>query len=183
MISVVDDFLSKEEFWDLQYYCDSNLFQIVSFPGKSFSALATPQHMYDKLKIEGHEIILTFIRSAYKGFDEDIRIHADNIIDGHKTSMASVLYINNEYGVTPNGTAFWSHMTYGKDLPVNCTEEEFNDVILKDSNDRSKWVFNDYISSRPNRLLTYDANYFHSKFPAEITEGIRKVLVTFYKKI
>jgi hypothetical protein len=35
------------------------------------------------LKLEGYEMILTFIRSAYEGFDE-INIHADGLINGQK---------------------------------------------------------------------------------------------------
>jgi hypothetical protein len=139
--------------------------------------------VYNYLNIDGYEVILSFVRSAYKGFDDDLRIHADNIIQGSKTSIATVLYINDEDGVTPNGTAFWEHYIYGRSLPIDCTDEEFNNVIEVDANNRSAWIFKDYISSRPNRMLTYDANYFHSKHPAEITEGIRKVLVTFYTKI
>ena len=183
MISVVDNFLPEEEFKALQEYCDNNLFEIVSFPGKSFSVLAPPESLYKRLEIDGYEVILSFIRNAYKGFDNDLRIHADNIIQGSKTSIATVLYINNEDGVTPNGTAFWEHYIYGRSLPLDCTEDEFNNIIEVDANNRSAWLKKDYISSRPNRMLTYDANYFHSKYPEEITEGIRKVLVTFYTKI
>lgn len=183
MISVVDDFLFEDEFKDLQNYCDENLFQIVEFPGKSFSALATPSSLYDNLKIYGHEIVLSFIRSAYKGFDSNAWIHADNIVNGRRIDIASVLYINDEDDTLENGTAFWDHYIYGKKLPEDCSEDEFNNVLLRDADNSTAWVKRDYISSRPNRLLTYDANYFHSKYPAEITEGIRKVLVTFYTKI
>ena len=183
MISVVDNFLPEDEFKSLQEYCDNNLFEIVNFPGKSFSVLTPPSSVYNYLNIDGYEVILSFVRSAYKGFDDDLRIHADNIVQGKKIDVASVLYINDEDGVTPNGTAFWEHYIYGRSLPIDCTDEEFNNVIEVDANNRSAWIFKDYISSRPNRMLTYDANYFHSKHPAEITEGIRKVLVTFYTKI
>ena len=183
MISVVDNFLFEDEFKSLQEYCNDNSFEIVSFPNMSFSVLAPPESMYKNLEIDGYEIILSFIRNAYNGFDNELRVHADNIIQGSKTSIATILYINEEEGVTPNGTAFWEHYIYGRSLPLDCTEEEFNNVIEVDSNNRSAWILKDYISSRPNRMLTYDANYFHSKFPSEITEGVRKVLVTFYKKI
>ena len=72
MISVVDNFLPEEEFKALQEYCDNNLFEIVSFPGKSFSVLAPPESLYKRLEIDGYEVILSFIRNAYKGFDNDI---------------------------------------------------------------------------------------------------------------
>jgi hypothetical protein len=181
MISVQDDFLFSEEFKELQDYCNNNPFQVVEFSGKSFSVLATPSNLYDDLKIYGHEIVLSFIRSAYRGFDSNMWIHADNIVNGKRIDIASVLYIDDE--PIENGTAFWDHYIYGKKLPEDCSEDDFNNVLLRDADNKTAWVKRDYISSRPNRLLTYDANYFHSKYPAEITEGIRKVLVTFYTKI
>jgi hypothetical protein len=36
-------------------------------------------------------MILTFIRSAYEGFDEEINIHADGLINGQKVDKAAVL--------------------------------------------------------------------------------------------
>ena len=181
MISVVDNFLPEEEFKALQEYCNNNLFQIVYYPEKSFSVLSTPTDLYKHLHMDGYEIVLSFVRSAYKGFDTTLWIHADNIIEGNKIDVASVLYVNDE--ILENGTAFWDHYIYGKKLPKDCSNADFDNILLKDADNRSAWVKRDYISSRPNRMLTYDANYFHSKYPEEITEGIRKVLVTFYTKI
>lgn len=183
MISVVDNFLPEEEFKALQEYCDNNLFEIVSFPEKSFSALSTPNDMYKYLHMDGYEIVLSFVRSAYKGFDTSLWIHADNIVQGNKIDVASVLYINDDEDVTENGTAFWKHYVYGNKLSKDCSDADFDNILLKDADNRTSWLKKDYISSRPNRMLTYDANYFHSKYPEEITEGIRKVLVTFYTKI
>lgn len=134
------------------------------------------------LQVEGHEMILSFIRKAYKGFDNEIRIHADNIISGSKTSLAAVLYINDPDGVTPNGTSFWKHTDYGYQLPENISNEEFDRLITEDSNNLSKWSKTDFISAIPNRLLLYNSNYFHSKYPAEIEAGERIVAVAFYKK-
>lgn len=183
MISVVDNFLPEEEFKALQEYCDNNLFEIVSFPGKSFSVLVPPESIYNYLHMDGYEIVLSFVRSAYKGFDTNLWVHADNIIEGKRIDIASVFYINDDDDVTENGTAFWKHYVYGRTLPKDCTNSDFDKMLLDDADNRSAWLKKDYISSRPNRMLTYDANYFHSKYPEEITEGIRKVLVTFYTKI
>jgi len=182
MIKIEDNFIPIHNFNKLQEYCDNNLFEIISYPDKQFSVLKTPEHIIDYLRIDNYEATLSFIRSAYKGFDNELRIHSDNIINGYKTEIATILYVNDEVGVTNNGTAFWRHHKFGDVLPKDCSEEEFNDIISNDSNDISKWKLTDYISSKPNRLLTYDANYFHSKFPNEIEEGIRKVVVTFYRK-
>jgi hypothetical protein len=51
---------------------------------KKFSVITTPNAFLPFLKLEGYEMILTFIRSAYEGFDEEINIHADGLINGQK---------------------------------------------------------------------------------------------------
>lgn len=184
MIYVEDNFLDYKVFKDLQEYCESNTFGLVKAGDKSFSVLETPSNVLDILKrnIGGHEISLSFIRRAYKGFDNDMRIHCDGIIANQKTSYASVLYINQDEGVTPNGTAFYSHVEHGDYLDKDSSEDEFNRLILEDSNDDSKWEMTSMVKSKQNRLLTYDANYFHAKFPKEIESGERVVLVCFYTK-
>ena len=182
MIKVIDNYLPKEIFDELELYTLVKDFSIVDGGNKLFSALETPEYMYEYLKQDGYDIVFSFIRSAYKGFDEELRVHADNIVNGHRVVMASVLYINETKGVTKNGTAFYTHSLYGHELPTNCSEEEYNEIILLDANSKSMWKKTDYISSKPNRLLLYDANYFHSKYPSKITQGVRKVLVTFYIK-
>ena len=182
MIKVVDNYLPKEVFDKLEYHTISSYFQIVDGGNKFFSALETPVYMYEYLQQDGYDIVFSFIRSAYKGFDDELRVHADNIINGHRVAIASVLYINDAKGVTKNGTAFYTHKHYGHELPSDCSEEEYNEIILLDANEKSMWTKTDYISSKQNRLLVYDANYFHSKYPNKITKGVRKVLVTFYIK-
>lgn len=182
MIFIQDNFLKPELFTELQSYCNDNEFQIVKAGDKEFSVLDVPENIKEELEVEGHEIILTFIRNAYSDFDNTLRIHADSIINGQKPNLACVLYINDPEGVTANGTAFWKHEKYGYEAPDNISNEEFDRLLLEDSNDSSKWAQQDYIASRPNRLLLYKSNYYHSKMPATISEGKRVVLVSFYKK-
>lgn len=182
MINVTDNFLSKILFYLLEKYCKKE-FKIIQVGEKKFSVLDTPPEIIPYLQIPNHKIILTFIRNAYSEFDTDWRIHADNIIQGEKTSLASVLYINNLQDVTENGTAFWKHNKYGLSLPKDITNKDFDRLLLDDSNDLSKWKQTDFISNVPNRFLTYDSNYFHSKFPNKIEKGVRIVLVTFYKQL
>ena len=58
--------------------------------------------------------------------------------------------------------------------------EEFNRMLIEDANDKSKWKLKSIIGYKPNRLLSYPCNYFHSKYPNKFKEP-RKVLVIFYK--
>lgn len=179
-MQITDNFLPEGLFQELSDYCQQKEFQLVNVGEKEFLVLPTPPIIIDYLQREGHEIILTFIRKAHRSFDTDFRIHADGIINNEKTHLASVLYISESQ--TLNGTAFWKHHKHGKSLPANVTEQEFNRLLTEDSNDLSKWKSIGFVQNVPNRLLTYNANHFHSKSPNVITEGERIVLVTFYSK-
>lgn len=182
MIFIRDNFLSPETFKALQEYC-KNQFFVQKAGEKSFLVLPTPEDLIPLLQIEGHEMILTFIRKAHKDFDTDARIHNDGTIQGKKTALASVLYINDPEGVTPNGTSFFKHWSLGHRAPNNMIDEEFDRLITEDANDESKWERTDFISARPNRLLTYDSQLFHAKSPSKIEEGERVVLVSFFSKL
>lgn len=180
MIYVKDDYLGKGTFESLRDYCYSTPFTIKEVGGKAFSVLETPEPLLKLFQIEGHNLILSFIRSAYKDFDTDLRIHADGIINKQRTALASVLYISD---IPYNGTAFFKNHKYGKSLPEDISEEEFNRLIIEESNEKKYWEQTDVISGYPNRLLMYDANYFHAKWPPHIYSGTRIVLVNFYAKI
>lgn len=181
MILVEDNYLPEQDFWDLQDYCEENDFTITEVGGKKFDVLHTPNRFLEKVEIAGHVQILSFIRRAYKGFDNDPRIHSDGIIRGYHTDLASVLYINDPEGVTPNGTRFYEHEDWGTCLPDKVSPEIY-DKVLEDTNDESKFKVRDSILAVPNRLLVYSASCFHAKYPNEIEEGVRMVMVTFYTK-
>ncbi len=181
---IEDNFLPERFFKYLQYYCNKNDFRIVQAGKKLFSVLETPQEkeIIECLQEEGHELILSFIREAYDGFDNDLNIHADGIIDGKKCDIAKVLYINNPEGVTENGTSFWKHHFHGLELPNDVSDEEFDRMLIQDANNPDLWEQTGYVKSKPNRLLTYNSNTFHSKWPKNIDHGRRVVLVAFYSK-
>lgn len=183
MTEVKDGFLPNEIFKELQDYCNKEQFQIVQAGDKAFSVLEVPENIKPFLEIEGHELVLSFIRNAYNDFDNDWRIHADNIIMNERVSIASVLYINDPKGVSENGTSFYEHHLHGKELSECVSEEEYNRLILEDSNDLTKWLETDYVKSKPNRLLKYNSNLFHSKHPNQIKKGKRIVMASFYKRI
>lgn len=181
MIYVQDSYFQPKVFNLLQQYCKQE-FQIIDRGGKEFLVLPTPKELVPLLQIDGNELILSFIRKAHKEFDTSWRVHADNIIEGHKTSLASVLYISGN-DVSENGTATWKHHLHGTRLPEDVTDEEFDRLLLEDANDLDKWERMDFIKSEPNRMLTYESNLFHSKWPNIIEEGERIVLVNFYRKL
>lgn len=180
-VSIIDNFLTEEDFKMLQSYCKFEKFEIYSVGDKEFLVLPTPESLIEKVALPNHDIVLSFIRKAHAEFDTDWRIHADNIINGYKTNYASVLYIDFEDNLK-TGTAFWEHNTHGKKLKKNVSEQEFNRLITEDANDLSKWEKTNFVEAKKNRFLVYDSNLFHSKYPNVIEKGERIVLVTFYKK-
>ncbi len=180
MIVVQDNFLPSNIFDQIHGIVTNAEFQKIKFGDKEFLTIPTPEELLPLMQIDGCDLHFSFIRKAYNEFDTDARIHADNIIMGRKIKYASVLYLNkDEDNVTPNGTAFYKHQEYGFKLSEE-NEKFFDDIIVNDANDPNKWSRFDMIYSKPNRLLTYDADLFHAKFPHLISKGERIVLVNFY---
>ncbi len=176
------NFLPEPIFQQLRDYVKQNHFSFVTVGEKTFSVCKTPDFLLDFLQIENHELILSFLRESYTGFDNSINIHADHLINGQKVALASVLYINNKYEASENGTAFYKHYLYGDKLPENISDQEHDRLLVEDANDPTKFEMYDCVIARPNSLLTYDGSLFHSKYPADLESGVRVVLVAFYKK-
>lgn len=74
---------------------------------------------------------------------------------------------------------FWKHKIYGDKFPKS-TNEEFDKVLLEDSNNLDLWNLHSVIGHKQNRLVSYPCDYFHSKYPNEFKIS-RKVFVIFYK--
>lgn len=183
-MNVIDNFLPKEVFKKLQNFVAKNDFKIIDIgANRLISVLEAPDYVLNYLAIPGHIIITSFLRESYDGFDNQLNIHADNLISGMKVNKAGVLYINNPEGVTPNGTQFFIHEKYHYELPENVSEEEYNRMLQEDAKDKNKWVIASQVHNITNRFLTYDARMFHDKFPSNIDKGNRIVLVVFYTKI
>ena len=183
MIYIKDNFLDKELFNLLNEKLID--FKEVKTPNKSFWVIEPEEnflkYIITKISIiEKCEIknILAFFRQAKEKQDNDWRIHNDSIINNEQPDRAIVLYISNEDINILNGTAFWEHKIYG-DKYIGKTTEEFNDLLLKDSNNINKWNLKSVIGYKPNRLISYPCNYFHSKYPNEFKNRI--VFVMFYK--
>ena len=54
-------------------------------------------------------------------------------------------------------------------------------MLEEDANNLDKWKLNTVLGYKQNRLISYPANYFHSKYPNESWEKGRQVFVMFYK--
>ena len=186
MIYIIDDFLSKKTFEIVKNNKEN--FKKVDFPDKSFWIKEpSPEfiaHFEDRLgAIEGNEVmnIIAFFREAKEGQDNEWRIHNDTIIEQQQPDRALVFCIKSPSDEL-NGTALWEHKEYGDTFTEPENPEEFNRLLKEDANDRDKWNLKSIIGFKPNRLISYPCEYFHSKYPNEF-KGSRVVFVMFYKII
>ena len=187
-IYVIDDFLEdfvlKETIKSLHF---RDYFEM-KYPTKSFY-VQNPETTFVKYviskleKFENVKIdnILSFFRISTDKLDTEWRIHSDLNIAGQKPDRALVLYISPKERKDLHGTAFWEHEIYGKSLPKNTTNEEYDRMILKESENLDIWTLNSVIGYEQNRALSYPAHYFHSKYPNKSWENGREVFVMFYK--
>ena len=142
------------------------------------------KYILDKLnKIEGKELqnILSFFRVSTNKLDTNWRIHSDLIIKGEKPDRAIVLYISPKESKELHGTALWEHKKYGKKLPKNTTNEEYDRMITKEAENLDMWTLNTVLGYEQNRLLSYPSSYFHSKYPNKSWKNGRQIFVMFYK--
>ena len=185
MIYIKDNFLDKELFKLLNKTL--NNFTKVEMPGKNFWVKEPDKdlvkYITTKLSIiENNDIenILCFFREAKQDQDNTWRIHNDSIISNQKPDRALVLYMSDNKSKSLNGTAFWEHKKYGDTFPNNKSSKEFNKMLSEDAEDLSKWNLKSIIGHKPNRLISYPCEYFHSKYPNEFINS-RVVFVMFYK--
>ena len=108
-------------------------------------------------------------------------VHSDLNILGEKPDRALVLYISPRKIDELHGTALWRHKKYGKSLPNTVTNEEFDRMITKESENLDMWTLNSVIGYKQNRAISYPANYFHSKYPNKSWKSGREIFVMFYK--
>jgi len=80
-----------------------------------------------------------------------------------------------------HGTALWQHKVYGKSLPKNTTDKDFDELITKESENLDAWTLDSVIGYNQNRAISYPADYFHSKYPNKSWKSGREVFVMFYK--
>ena len=113
--------------------------------------------------------------------DTNWRIHSDLKIDGQQPDRALVLYISPRKIEELHGTALWRHKNYGKSLPKETTDKEYDRMILKESENLNNWTLDSVIGYEQNRAISYPANYFHSKYPNKSWKSGREIFVMFYK--
>tara|TARA_B100001250_G_scaffold13806_1_gene12037 strand:- start:839 stop:1411 length:573 start_codon:yes stop_codon:yes gene_type:complete len=188
MIYFVDDFLPNYILDETIKDLSTQDYEEVKTPGKSFyvqyPSSSFMNHIVGSVsELERNIIdpILGFFRVSNDMLDTNWRIHSDLKILGKQPDRALVLYISPRKRDELHGTALWEHKQYGKSLPSNTTDEEFDRMITKESENLNIWTLNSVIGYNQNRAISYPANYFHSKYPNKSWKEGREVFVMFYK--
>ena len=188
MIYLKDNFIEEKLFNSIKNKLNSNPYENIRAGEKDFHLQwATPEfdtHVISKLEeLEHRKLfkVFSYFRVSTDQLDTDWRIHSDLIINQQKPDRAAVLYFSHEGGVDLNGTAFWDHKVYGEKLPLGTTDEEYDRMITKEAENLDMWKLNTVVGYKQNRLVSYPANYFHSKYPNESSKEGRQIFVIFYK--
>tara|TARA_R100000278_G_scaffold28063_2_gene25450 strand:- start:7388 stop:7960 length:573 start_codon:yes stop_codon:yes gene_type:complete len=188
MIHIIDNFVDKDLFKIATDYLNKGEFLKHTVGEKNFYTQSSPDaftnYMIGKLGvIEGRPVenILSFFRTSTPNKDTDWRIHSDLKIKGQQPDRAAVLYMSPRELEELHGTAFWEHVIYGASLPDSVDNEEYDRMIKIDANELDKWRLVSVAGYEQNRLISYPANYFHSKYPNKSWKEGRNVFVIFYK--
>jgi hypothetical protein len=188
MIYFKDNFLNNDLFKETINKLNSSEYEEFKTPGKSFwiqhSTTDFNEHILNQLEtIENNKLenILGFFRISTDVVDTNWRIHSDLNIMGQKPDRALVLYMSPKVSNELHGTALWEHKKYGKSLPKNTTDEEFDRMILAEAENLDMWTLSSVIGYNQNRAISYPADYFHSKYPNKSWREGRQVFVMFYK--
>ncbi len=188
MIYILDDFVEKNLFKIANDYLDKNTFNKIKAGDKDFHIQKSNKE-FDKYvtsrlsMVEGKEIknILSFFRVSTDTLDVSWRIHSDLNINGEKPDRALVLYLSPREKEDLHGTALWEHDIYGREIPKEITDEDYDKMIKLDANNLDRWRLSTVVGYEENRLVSYPSSYFHSKYPNVSWKEGRKAFVMFYK--
>jgi hypothetical protein len=193
-IIIADDILESEEFLNLKKYCTEEIkFESVEKGDHIYFVAQTPKNLEDKiLQIlqEIHkkqiDVAISFLRLANSKIDINLRVHCDNgnVAGKFNPTHGAVFYITHD-SKNLNGTAFWKHKEFGYTCPDNFTNNDIQNKIMVDKEDSLKWDLSTIIGGVENRLVTYPAKYFHSKYPrimgGKDLKDSRIIMALFYK--
>ena len=190
MIHIIDDFIDKDLFKIATDYLKKGEFLKHTVGEKNFYTQSSPESFNKYILgelgiIEGRPVenILSFFRTSTNELDTQWRIHSDLKIKGEHPDRAAVLYMSPRELENLHGTAFWEHCIYGSSLPSHVEDDEYNKMIEIDAEKLERWRLVSVVGYKENRLISYPANYFHSKYPNKSWKEGREIFVMFYKTI
>ena len=190
---ILDDVLEKKEFLEYQSYLQNVAFyQVVEADGnKKFYITNVPDGLEEKITTYLEKtwnakvkVVLSGIRKATQYLDTDWAIHSDLSVGSEEIPEYGAVFYISQNESELNGTALWRHKEMGYRMPRNLSKDEVMRLSDRDYNDIDKWELSSVIGGIENRLVSYPAEYFHSKFPSKawgVTQkDCRIVFVLFY---
>jgi len=189
MIYLIDDFLDSTFLQITQNYLNESKFTEVEMGGDRQCYVIPSNSDFDDYILSRLEVmeqrelknILSFFREATDTLDTQWNIHSDLNIEGQRPDRALVLYLSPRKRNDLHGTAFWEHEVYGRELPVDVSDAEYDRMLEVDSEKLEKWKLSTVLGYEENRLISYPSSYFHSKYPNVAWPQGRKIYVMFYK--
>lgn len=173
---ILDNALEKEEFLHYQDYLKNiAIYKTIEADGnKKFYITNAPYGLQEKItklieKILNKKIniISAFVRKATKFLDTNWAIHSDLYVGQEESpTHGAVFYISHKEDEL-NGTALWKHKELGYKMPRDLGQERTMELSDRDYNDLDKWELSSVIGGIENRLVSYPAEFFHSKFPRQ----------------
>jgi hypothetical protein len=112
------------------------------------------------------DIELEAFRHGFKGSQLHNKVHSDHCC----SSLAAVMYFN-DIEDCEGGTAFWRHKKHHWEFQP--TQEELDSVgytlgeLAEDWHNEEAWDMVSLAGMRPNRIIVYPSQAFHSRFPFE----------------
>lgn len=190
---ILDDVLKRKEFLEYQAYLQNTaLYQMVEADGnKKFYITNVPHGLQEKIttcleKLWNAEIkiVLSGIRKATQYLDTNWAIHSDLYVGSEESPQHGAVFYISQNESELNGTALWRHKELGYRMPRNLSKDKVMELSDRDYNDIDKWELSSIIGGIENRLVSYPAEYFHSKFPSKAwgttQKDCRIVFVLFY---
>lgn len=161
MMYSVDDFLERDVFESLRERAINATYVDWTSPidGEVYKHVAMddmPELKEAMLKLhDGLEWVGSTFRVNYEGELPNRYIHSDV---GY-ADIAVVFYLN---ALQESGTATWRHI-------ATDSISTRNSIVIpeEDFNNPDKWVMTDMRAAKQNRVVAYDAQLYHSRYPFE----------------
>ena len=192
---IIDNVLEVGAFKKYQEYLqNTSVYRTLEVDDKKFFVTDVPFGLQESIvsvlsSVHNKEIkvLLSTIRKATKFLDKDWGIHADWDVGVGEVPQYGAVYYISENNEELNGTALWRHKKHGYEMPNSFSREDKLDITNKSYHDIDDWELSSVIGGKENRLVTYPAEYFHSKFPKQAwgttQKDSRLILALFYSLI
>jgi len=171
---IIDRALEKKDFIELKDHLQNTaIYRTIEADGnKKFYITDTPYGLEKKItqileKVWNRpiKVMCGFVRKATKYLDTNWAIHCDLYVGGDQSPEHGAVFYISQNSSELTGTALWKHKELGYAMPRKFNKDKVMEISDRDYNNIDKWELSSIIGGIENRLVSYPAEYFHSKFP------------------